>query len=186
MQIEAGKCYVRRDGSVSGVIAKIDSEDYPFHDKEIIATYTPKGIRGLGPDHWSDLVAEYVEPVSPSEVSGKDSTVASEYDLSGIPAGYEFVGYRLVKAGEQYLSNYGEAKVYVGNDVDVAFKKKRVIVKPITPPEPVQRTAVLHRWLVWDKAGEEKVMFGTSDWMRKLAFKNVVDLGLYEEVKVNV
>ena len=169
---------------MSGVIRAIDSVDYPFHDKELIATYTSEGIRGLGPGHWSDLMSEYIEPVSPSEVSGKESTV--EYDLSGIPEGYSFVGYRLVKLGDQYVGNGGGTKVFVATAGDVTLKRLRIIVKPITPPEPKQRTVVIHKWLVWDLLGKERMVFGTEKYIGDCGFSDAVDLGLYEEVKVNV
>ncbi len=181
MQIEVGKRYVRRDGTVSGVIRALDSVDYPFLDKELLATYTAEGIRGLRPDHWSDLVAEYVEPVSPSEVSGKESTV--EYDLSGIPAGYTFVGYRLVKVGDQYVGNVGGTKVFVATKSDATMKKLRLVVKPI---ETKQRTVVIHKWLVWDLLGKERMVFGTEKYIGDCGFSDAVDLGFYEEVKVNV
>lgn len=181
MQIGVGKRYVRRDRSLSGVLTDSGDAAFPFHDKELIATYTEEGIRGLGPGHWSDLVAEYVEPVSPSEVSGKESTV--EYDLSGIPAGYEFVGYRFVQVGDQYVGNVGGQKVYVATESDVTLKKLRLIVKPI---EPKQRTVVIHKWLVWDLLGKERMVFGTEKYIGDCGFSDAVDLGFYEEVKVSV
>lgn len=181
MQIEAGKRYIRRDGSISGVLRRKDGGVYPFFCPVNIQTYTEKGVRYLGGTDPSDLVAEYIEPVSPSEVSGKESTV--EYDLSGIPEGYEFVGYRCVQVGDQYVGNTGGYKVFVATESDVTLKKLRIIVKPI---EPKQRTVVIHKWLVWDLLGKERMVFGTEKYIGDCGFSDAVDLGIYEEVKVNV
>lgn len=185
MQIEAGKRYVRRDGSVSGLIGSRDSVDYPFKDIESGHTLTIGGnvYRG-GSQHDYDLVAEYIEPVPPSEVSGKESTV--EYDLSGIPKGYEFVGYRQVSIGDSFLPNAGSGDVLVANQYDVSVKKLRIIVKPITLPEPKHRTVVIHKWLVWDILGKERMVFGTEKYIGDCGFSDAVDLGVYEEVRVNV
>jgi hypothetical protein len=62
MKLEVGKRYVRRDGKISGLLESCNDASYLFHDKTIFATYTEEGTRGLGPDHWSDLISEYVEP----------------------------------------------------------------------------------------------------------------------------
>ncbi len=182
MQIEVGKRYVRRIGSVSGLIESRDSVDYPFKDPESGHTLTIGGnvYRG-GSEHGYDLVAEYIEPVSPSEVSGKESTV--EYDLSGIPAGYEFVGVRAVKVGDCYLPNMDNSHAWRARKQDTVVGCVRVIVKPI---EPKQRTVVIRKWLVWDHLGKERMVFGTEKYIGDCGFADVRDLGFYEEVKVNV
>ena len=185
MQIKVGKRYVRRDGIVSSTIVRSGGQFYPFKDPVTQQTYTDTGYVLSAREHKdTDLMSEYIEPVSPSEVSGKESTV--EYDLSGIPEGYSFVGYRLVKLGDQYVGNVGGTKVFVATAIDVTLNKLRIIVKPITPPEPKQRTVVIHKWLVWDLMGKERVVFGTERYIGDCGFSDVRDLGFYEEVKVDV
>ena len=185
MQIEIGTRYVRRDGTVSSTIVRSSGQFYPFKDPVTQQTYTDTGYVLSAREHRdADLISEYIEPVSTSGVSGKESTV--EYDLSGIPEGYSFVGYRFVKVGDQYVSSVGGTKVFVATEGDVTLKRLRIIVKPITPPEPKQRTVVIHKWLVWDLLGKERMVFGTERYIGDCGFSDAVNLGLYEEVKVNV
>lgn len=181
MQIEVGKRYVMRDGNVSGLLQYRLGDTYPFLCPVNNRMYAVKGERYIGKEHPTDLVAEYVEPVSPSEVSGKESVV--EYDLSGIPAGYEFVGVRAVKVGDCYLPNMDNSHAWRARIQDTVVGCVRVVVKPI---EPKQRTVVIHKWLVWDLLGKERMVFGTKKYIGDCGFSDAVDLGIYEEVKVNV
>ena len=90
MKIEVGKRYVRRDGSVSGVISRNDDPDYPFTDE--LDDYTEGGYFWVSATaHPADLVSEYVEPVK---------------EIPGLK-GYRVVRYGKVKTGELYVGRGG-------------------------------------------------------------------------------
>lgn len=63
MIIEVGKRYVRRDGSLSGVIVKninyLTKSIYEFYDG--YETYSKKGEFQIGDDSQFDLISEYTE-----------------------------------------------------------------------------------------------------------------------------
>ena len=62
MKIEAGKRYVRRDGTISGVIRKgCDNDLYPFFDVDSEEYYDENGLWLNETEHDEDLISEYVE-----------------------------------------------------------------------------------------------------------------------------
>ena len=104
MKIEAGKRYVRRDGTVSGVIEKIKTEDnYQFWDSVHDDFYNENGLMFLGKEHDKDLIREYVEPVS--EQPEQTETLRDRFAMAALSAVLS------VSIGNGWLDKYKLSKL---------------------------------------------------------------------------
>ena len=71
MKIEAGKRYVRRDGTISGVITARQNILYPFEDLVAQKTYRRDGTWNGEHRADCDLISEYIEQPSQESVEIK-------------------------------------------------------------------------------------------------------------------
>lgn len=128
MKVEVGKRYVRRDGSISGVMEDCDGHDgYPFADQYESYTAGGKYYADSTKDHEFDLVSEYVEP---GQSAGQTIPGLEEYKV---------LRYGRATKGDWYIDAYLVCRQWDHSSPCVG---NFVIVEPPTPPALPKRTIV--------------------------------------------
>lgn len=133
MKVEVGKRYVRRDGSISGVMEACDEHDgYPFADQYESYTAGGKYYADSTKDHEFDLVSEYVEPgqVVVPTIPGLEQ--------------YKVLRYGRATKGDWYIDAYLVCRQWDHSSPCVG---NFVIVEPPTPPALPKRTILFREYL---------------------------------------
>lgn len=103
--------------------------------------------------------------------------------VPGVPGGYEIVRIGHAYENEHFIDLAGRVSVW---ELPGRSASVYPILRKLEPPTPITRKVEIHKWLVSDDAGCDRIVFGTKQYIEDCCFINVKDLGLSEVLEVEI